>query len=132
MMVLCVLSGPADQKEFSIDSVSTFGRCDTLIVRRTDAGFMLLAPSRKPDTKPAEIGSVLPVAGKTASFTLKFDKKEQTFDFLSVIPSFSAEALQKEKTLDLQASDGEIIHVRRSGGVTYLIQEKPKGIFTSH
>ena len=130
MLVLTVLSEPADVKEFRADAVSPAGHIESLVVHRTESGFALQDPSAENKT---EIGSIRPVADKPGGYVLKIgDEPEQTIDIAKVIQGFSVDVLQKEKTLVLKASDGEVIHLRRSGSSTYLTLEKGNVVYVSH
>jgi len=42
MLVLSVVSAPSDLREFRLDVIQNSGRVETMLVRRTDAGFVLL------------------------------------------------------------------------------------------
>ena len=127
MLVLSVVAAPSDLKEFRLDVIQHSGRVETMIVRRTDAGFMLL------DDKAVEKGTIRPVAGKPATYSLQLgEAPEQTFDFAAGIRVFSVVGLQKAQTLDLKASDGVVIHVQRSGSAVYLTPERGRTTYACH
>ena len=42
MLVLAVVSAPSDLKEFRLDVIEHSGRVESLLVRRSDTGFILL------------------------------------------------------------------------------------------
>jgi hypothetical protein len=130
MLVLSVVSAPSDQKEFRLDLIQQSGRVETMLVKRTDTGFTLL---EQQGDKAVERGSIRPVAGKPNTYALKLGNgPEQTIDFAAGIKGFNTEELQKSQTLDLKASDGEVIHVRRSGSTVYLTPEKGRVTYACH
>ena len=127
MLVLSVVAAPSDLKEFRLDVIQHSGRVETMIVRRTDAGFVLL------DDKAVEKGAIRPVAGKPATYSLQLaGAPAQTFDFAAGIQGFSVADLQKAQTLDLKASDGVVIHVQRSGSAVYLTPERGRTTYACH
>jgi hypothetical protein len=130
MLVLSVLAAPADLKEFRLDLIQQSGRVETMIVRRTENGFTLL---EQQGDKLMERGAIRPVAGKPSTYTLKLgDAPEQTFDFAAGIPGFSMAGLQKAQTLELKASDGEVIRVQRSGAAVYLTPARGRITYACH
>jgi hypothetical protein len=130
MLVLSVVSAPSDLKEFRLDVIQHSGRVETMLVRRTDTGFLLLEQQGE---KTIERGTIRPVEGKPATYSLKLgDSPEQTFDFGAGIPGFTVAELQKSKTLDLKAGDGVVIHVNRSGSAVYLTPEKGRTTYACH
>jgi len=130
MLVLSVVAAPSDLKEFRLDVIQHSGRVETMIVRRTDTGFALL---EQQGDKVVERGTISPVVGKPAIYSLKFgDVPEQTFDFAAGIKGFTVEGLQKSQTLDLKAGDGVVIHVHRSGSAVYLTPEKGRMTYACH
>ena len=130
MLVLSVVSAPSDLKELRLDIIQQSGRVETMLVRQTDAGFMLL--EQKGD-KTVERGSIRKVAGRPDTYSLKLgDVPEQTFDFAAGIQGFTMEGLRKSQTLDLKAGDGVVIHVHRSGSTVYLTPEKGRMTYACH
>ena len=130
MLVLSVVAAPSDLKEFHLDVIQHSGRIETMIVRRTETGFMLLEPQ---GDKAVEKGTIRPMVGKRATYSLKLgDAPEQTFDFATGIQGFSAVGLQKAQTLDMKASDGVVIHVQRSGSAVYLTPERGRTTYACH
>lgn len=122
MLVLSVVSAPSDLKEFRLDVIQHSGRVETMLVRRTDTGFLLL---EEQGDKAVERGKIRRVDGKPGTYSLKLgDAPEQTFDFTAGIQGFTEQELRKSKTLDLKAGDGVVIHVNRSGSAVYLTPEK--------
>ena len=127
MLVLSVVAAPSDLKEFRLDVIQHSGRVETMIVRRTDAGFVLL------NDQAVEKGTIRLVAGKPATYSLQLgEAPEQTFDFAAGIQGFSAAGLLKAQTLDLKASDGVVIHVQRSGSAVYLTPERARTTYACH
>lgn len=130
MLVLSVVSTPSDLKEFRLDVIQHSGRVETMLVRRTDNGFLLLEEQGE---KTIERGTIRPVAGKPAAYSLKLgDAPEQAFDFAAAIQGFTEQELQKSKTLDLKAGDSVVIHVHRSGSAVYLTPEKGRTTYACH
>ena len=130
MLVLSVVSAPSDHKEFRLDLIQQSGRVETMVVKRTDAGFTLL---EQQGDKAVERGTIRPVAGKPNTYILKLGGgPEQTFDFAAGIQGFNMEGLQKSQTLDLKAGDGEVIHVQRSGSAVYLTPGKGRMTYACH
>ena len=130
MLVLSVISAPSDLKEFRLDIIQQSGRVETMLVRRTDTGFMLL---EQQGDKTVERGSIRPVAGKPDTYSLKLgDVPEQTIDIAAGIPGFNLEGLRKSQTLDLKAGDGVAIHVHRSGSAVYLTPDKGRMTYACH
>ena len=130
MLVLSVVAAQSDLKEFRLDAIQHSGRVETMVVRRTDTGFVLL---EQQGDKLVERGTIRPVAGKPSTYSLKLDDApEQTFDFAAGIQGFSVEGLQKAQTLDLKANDGVVIHVHRSGSAVYLTPEKGRMTYACH
>ena len=130
MLVLSVIAAPSDLKEFRVDLIQQAGRVETMIVRRTDTGFVLL---EQQGDKVVERGTIRPVVGKPATYSLKLgDVPEQTFDFAAGIQGFTVEGLQKSQTLDLKAGDGVVIHVHRSGSAVYLTPERGRMTYACH
>lgn len=130
MLVLSVIAAPSDLKEFRLDVVQHSGRVETLIVRRTDAGFTLL---ERQGGKDVETGTIRPVAGRPATYALRLGNgPEQTFDFAASIRDFSVDALLKAQTLDLRAGDGAVIHLCRSGNAVYLTPAKGRATYACH
>ncbi len=129
MLILCVLAGPPDAKEFRIDALRTSGSVlETFVVRRTDTGFALVDPD-----SGAGIGSIKAAPGKPGAYVLKIgDGSEQIYDLNTVIPDFKLAELQTGKNLELKTSGGEKLQVKRSGGVTYLLLPKSDTIYASH
>lgn len=130
MLVLSVVSAPSDLKEFRMDMIQNSGRVETMLVKRTDAGFVLL---EEQGDKTVERGTIRRLEGKPATYSLKLgDAPEQTFDFGAGIQGFTEQELQKSKTLDLKAGDGVVIHVNRSGSAVYLTPEKGRTTYACH
>ena len=130
MLVLSVVSVPSDLKEFRLDVIQNSGRVETMLVRQTDTGYVLL---EQQGDKTIERGTIRPVEGKPATYSLKLgDVLKQTFDFAAGIQGFTVEGLQKSKTLDLKVSDGVVIHVHRSGSAVYLTPEKGQTTYACH
>ena len=130
MLVLAVVSAPSDLKEFRLDVIEHSGRVESLLVRRSDTGFILLDVK---DGKAVEHGTIRAVEGKPASYVLKLgNTPEQTFDFSSTLPGFRLAELQKAQALDLKASDGVGIHVQRSGSAVYLTPDKGRITYACH
>jgi hypothetical protein len=130
MLVISVLSVPSDVKEFRLDVIQHSGRVETILVRRTEAGFALL---EQRGDKLVERGTILRVAGKPSSFALKLgDVPEQTFDFAAGIEDFTLDGLRKAQALTLKAKDGVGIHVFRSGGAVYLTPERGRITYACH
>ncbi|MCX6875129.1 MAG: hypothetical protein NTW21_15165 [Verrucomicrobia bacterium] len=130
MLVLSIISAPSDLNEFRLDIIQQTGRVETMLVRRTDTGFVLL---EQQGDKTVERGSIHPVAGKPDTYSLKLgDAPAQTFDFAAGIQGFTMEGLRKSQTLDLKAGDGVVIHVHRSGSAVYLTPEKGRTTYACH
>ena len=130
MLVLSVVSAPSDLTEFRLDVIQNSGRVETMLVRQTDTGFVLL---EQQNDKTIERGTIRLVEGRPATYSLKLgDAQEQIFDFTAGIQDFSVEALQKSKTLDLKANDGVVIHVHRSGSAVYLTPENGRTTYACH
>ena len=130
MLVLSVVSAPSDLKEFRLDMIQNSGRVETMLVRRTDAGFVLL---EEQGDKPIERGTIRRVEGKPGTYSLKLgDAPEQEMDLAAGIQGFKQEELQQAKTLDLKAGDGVVIHVNRSGSTVYLTPEKGRTTYACH
>ena len=130
MLVLSVISAPSDLKEFHLDVIQHSGRVETMLVRRTDSGFVLL---EEQGDKTIERGTIRRIEGKPATYSLKLgDAPEQIFDFTNGIHDFTVEGLQKSKTVDLKTVDGAVIHVHRSGSAVYLTPEKGRTTYACH
>jgi len=130
MLVLSVVATPTDLKEFRMDVIQHSGRVETMLVRRTDTGFVLL---EQQGDKAVERGTIRPVAGKPATYVLKLgDVPERAIDFATSIPGFTVAGLQKAQTMDLKAGDGVAIHVQRSGSAVYLTPERSRITYACH
>jgi hypothetical protein len=130
MMVLSILAAPEDLKEFRLDLIQHSGRVETIVVRRTDAGFNL---HQEREGKLVESGTLRPLTGKKDAYVLKLgDAPEQAFELGASLKDFTLEGLRKATKLDLQASDGGVVHVARSGGAVYLTPEKGRSTYACH
>jgi len=130
MLVLSVIAAPADLKEFRLDLIQHSGRVETLIVQRAETGFTLLEQRGE---KMIERGTIRPVPGKPATYTLRMSgAPEQSFNLAAAIQGFTVEGLQKAQTLDLKATDGVVIHLYRSGRAVYLTPEKSHTTYACH
>jgi hypothetical protein len=130
MLVLSVISAPADLKEFRLDVIQHSGRVETLLVRRKDSDFVLL---EQQGDITVERGTIRHSEEKPSTYFLKLgDTPEQTFDFAKGIHEFTVEGLQKSKTLDLKANDGVVIHLYRSGSAVYLTPENGRTTYACH
>ena len=130
MMVLSILAAPSDMKEFRLDLIQHSGQVETVLVRRTDAGFSLFEQRGE---QLVERGTIRPAADKKDVYLLKLDNApEQTFDFPASLKDFSLEGLRKATRLDLKATDRVVIYVRRSGGAVYLTPKNGRTTYACH
>ena len=130
MMVLSILAVPSDMNEFRLDLIQHSGQVETLLVRRTDAGFSLFEQRGE---QLVERGTIRPADEKKDVYSLKLDNApEQKFDFSASLKDFSLEGLRKATRLDLKAADGTAIYVRRSGGAVYLTPENGRTTYACH
>ena len=130
MMVLSILAAPSDMKEFRLDLIQQSGQVETVLVRRTDAGFSWYEQRGE---QWIERGTIRPSADKKDVYLLKLDNApEQTFDFPASLKDFSLEDLRKATRLDLKATDGVVIYLRRSGGAVYLTPQNGRTTYACH
>jgi hypothetical protein len=130
MIVLSVVAIPAGTKESRLDIIQHSGQVETLVVRRTEAGFSLLEQQGE---KLAEKGTIRFAEGKKDVYLLKLgDVPEQTFDLPASLKDFSLDGLRKAARFDLKAKDGVVIHVYRSGGAIYLTPERSRTTYACH
>ena len=130
MIVLSILAAPSDMKEFHLDLIQHSGQVETVLVRRTDTGFIWYDQTGE---KLIERGTIRPAADKKDVYLLKLDNApEQTFDFPASLKDFSLENLRKATRLDLKANDGVVIYVRRSGGAVYLTPQNGQATYACH
>ncbi|MBE3095977.1 MAG: hypothetical protein IMZ44_02460 [Planctomycetes bacterium] len=131
MMVLSILAVPSDVKEFRLDLIQHSGQVETVLVRRSDAGFTWYDEQK--GEQLVERGTIRPAADKKDVYLLKLDNApEQTFDFPASLKDFSLEGLRKATRLDLKATDGVVIYVRRSGGAVYLTPQNSRTTYACH
>ena len=130
MIVLSILAAPSDMKEFRLDLIQHSGQVETVLVKRTDTGFSWYEQKGE---QLVERGTIRPAAGKKDVYLLKLDNApEQTLDFPASLKDFSLEGLRKATRLDLKATDGVVIRVRRSGGAVYLTPQNGRATYACH
>jgi len=130
MIVLSILAAPSDMKEFRLDLIQHSGQVESVLVRRTDTGFIWYDQM---GDKLIERGTIRPAVVKKDVYLLKLDNApEQTLDFPASLKDFSLDGLRKATRLDLKATDGVVIYVRRSGGAVYLTPQKSRTTYACH
>ena len=130
MIVLSILAAPSDMKEFRLDLIQHSGQVESVLVKRTDTGFIWYDQMGE---KLIERGTIRPAVGKKDVYLLKLDNApEQTLDFPASLKDFSLDGLRKATRLDLKATDGVVIYVRRSGGAVYLTPQSSRTTYACH
>lgn len=130
MLVLSVVAVPTDTKEFRLDIIQHSGNVETLVVKRTDAGFSLL---QEQEDKLIERGTLEPApAGKDVYLLKMNNMPEQTIDLSASVSDFSLAALRKDAKLTLHEKEGNAIQVARSGATVYLISEQGQTTLACH
>jgi len=130
MMVLSILATPTELNQFRLDQIQHSGRIETLIVQRTETGFVL---QEQQDGKLIARGTIRPVTGKPETFSIELgNEPAQIYDFAAAIRDFTVAGLRKAQTLDLKVSDGTTIQVQRSGSAVYLTPMRMRTTYACH
>ena len=130
MMVLALIAGPGDSREFRLDMIGPSGKVETLLVKRTTEGLQLYQES---GTKLVAAGTLRGDPGNPGVFFLKpGNRPEQKFNLNTSLQNFSMDTLGKARQLDLTTSDKGVIHVYRSGNVVYLTPDKGRVTYACH
>ena len=130
MVVLCIFTAPAEQKEILIDVVTERGYSDTLIVRRTDDGFDVY------DEMAGKLVKGASLRGTDRSryiyvWTSK-DGKSEVIDLGKAVVEFEKMHLAKAKATNLPLKGGGAIRFNRSGSVIYLTPPGEKRTYIVH
>ena len=124
LMVLAALATPDTLKEFRIDAIDENGYMDTMIVHRTDDGFILYDEM---NNELKEFMTIKVSKDNPQEYNVvAFGDKKETVNFDKSIKQFSLEKLRKENQLTLEIIDGTKIKINRSGSMVYLTQSQQK------
>jgi len=130
MIVLCLLTGPADQKEMYIDQVSTRGLMDTLIVQRTDQGFTVY-DERSGHRVP--FVTLQRQAGKPGVFIAKGPNgREEVVDLSAESASLETLNARQQGKQILKLKGGSEVQIARSGGITYVNELRSDRTYVVH
>jgi len=131
MMVLCVTSAPADQREIRIDVIGNRGYVDTLIIRREKVGFTVYDET---NGKLVKFATIVPKDGAENVFVCTDQKKgkSETIDLRKGIPGLKLPELRTKSRLRLKTTDGVRITVNRSKEVIFITPYKLKRTYVVH
>jgi len=130
MMVLCILSAPADQRVIRVDVVGREGYIDTLIVRRSDEGFTVYDDMNGTLVKFA---AIQPQEGSEGVFVCTDLKgNRETVDLSDAVPGLNVSQLRTESKVRLKTKAQVSIKIDRSGSVGFLKAESMNNMYVVH
>ncbi len=128
MIVLCFLAGPSGEKDMEkdilIDLIGARGYIDTMIVKRTDEGFVVYDEMNK---EMVEVGRMQPLEGKEHVYVCTDAKgKKEVVDLPQSIVDFKSMDLSKAMKDVLKVKSGPQIRLSRSRDIVYLTDMERK------
>ncbi len=128
MIALCLLVGPANQKEVRVDLVGTRGLIDTLIAERTDEGFAVYDERNRGHVPFLTLERR---ADKAGVFVAKGPKgQKDTVDLSAELARL--DGLDRRTKLVFKTEHGSEILLARSGAITYLTESRSDRTYAVH